>query len=148
MAEIQELRAMVARLEANLQTLAAAVTNLSQDSGGGEEDFSQDDSWQDVVPEFGGGDPQGAFRFEGDKITNCNFYAAHAHHHIDDVTVGEGQADGTWWLNVPHGNLSGATVSKSQGQNNDDNTSIPLFTIENGVVTQDYRGMPFVPIYA
>lgn len=56
MEEVQELRAVVAQLSAQLQTLAAAVASLSHDSGGGgEEDFSQDDSWQDMVPGPGGG---------------------------------------------------------------------------------------------
>ena len=97
---------------------------------------------------MGGGDDAGAFRFEGDKITHCNFYAAHAVHHLADVTVGEGDADGTWYLNVPHASPGSATVSKSAGDNDDDHTAIKLFTIRDGVVVDDCRGMPFVPIYS
>ena len=73
MDEIQELRARVAELSAQLQTLAVAVTNLSHDSGGGGEDFSQDDSWQEVVPGPGGGgggshmgNKAGSVKFDGE----------------------------------------------------------------------------------
>lgn len=96
----------------------------------------------------GGGAIQGAFRFEGNKITHCHFYAAHRIVELQDVSIGDGQADGTWYLNVNHDNLSGATVGKTAGANNDDNTSIKLFEIADGAIKKDYRGMPFVPIYA
>lgn len=96
----------------------------------------------------GGGETQGAFRFEGDRITHCNFYAAHRAVSLSDVEIEEGEADGTWYLNVPHANPGSATVSKTAGQNNDDYTAYKLFKIEDGEVEEDYRGMPFIPIYA
>ena len=95
-----------------------------------------------------GGAEYGAFRFEGDKITHCNFYAAHAVVELADVTVGQGEADGTWYLNVTHNNPQSASVSKTAGQNDDEHTAVKLFTIWNGEVVKDYRGMPFIPIYA
>ena len=95
-----------------------------------------------------GGADYGAFRWEDGKITHCNFYAAHAVVELADVTVGQGQADGTWYLNVPHEAPHRATVSKTAGENDDDHTAVKLFTIENGEVKKDYRGMPFIPIYA
>ena len=67
---------------------------------------------------------------------------------LQDVPIGQGGADGTWYLNVNHNNLDNATVEKTAGQNDDNHTSIKLFTIANGAIKKDYRGMPFVPIYA
>lgn len=98
-----------------------------------------------MIAGFAGG---GAFRLEGDRITNCNFYAAHQAWSLTDVTIGAGGADGTWYLNVDHNNLQAATVSRQAGANDDDHTAIPLFTVSGGSITRDYRGMPFVPIYA
>ena len=129
-------------LRAELEALRAQVMD-AQSAGG---DGFGPDMGLPLTPL--GGDSQGAFRFEGDKITHCNFYAAHQVIELADVTIPANQANGTWYLNVPHNNLSGATVSKTFGANDDDNTRIPLFEISNGEVTKDYRGMPFVPIYA
>lgn len=135
-AEIAALRAEIAQLR--MEMLQAQ----SGDMAGGE----GVDNGLPLVPI--GGDGGGAFRFEGDKITHCNFYAAHQIWELADVSIGQGQADGTWYLNVDHAAPGSATVSKTAGANDDDHTSIKLFTISNGEVTKDYRGMPFVPIYA
>jgi hypothetical protein len=135
-AEIAALRAEIAQLR--MEMLQAQ----SGDMAGGE----GVDVGIPLVPI--GGDVQGAFRFEGNKITHCHFYAAHRIVELQDVSIGDGQADGTWYLNVDHDNLSGATVGKTAGANNDDNTSIKLFEIEDGAIKKDYRGMPFMPIYA
>lgn len=132
------LRAEVANLKALVESLreAEGATGFGPDLG------------LPLTPL--GGETQGAFRWEGDKITQCHFYAAHGIHTLEDVTIGEGQANGTWYLNVSHPASGGITgsVSKTEGQNNDDNTCIKLFKVENGEVTEDYRGMPFIPIYA
>lgn len=135
-AEIAVLREEVAQLK-------AFVTEIASKQGG-DGGFGTDMG----LPMVPVGSEQGTFRWEGDKITHCNFYAAHRVVELADVTIQQGQADGTWYLNVPHGNLSSAAVSKTEGQNNDDNTSVKLFTIENGEIKKDYRGMPFIPIYA
>ena len=135
-AEIATLRAEVESLKTLVQQLVA---------GGGGDGFG---------PDFGlpitpfGGDGGGAFRLEGDKITHCNFYAAHQVWTLEDVEIEEGGADGTWYLNVDHNDLQAATVSTTAGANDDDHTAIPLFTVSGGAITKDYRGMPFVPIYA
>ena len=138
---VNQLAVQVAQLRGMIEELAGLI----QDSEG--------DSMDDLFLRIGegsvgeGGD-SGAFQFDGDKITHCHFYAAHQVIELDDVTVGKGQADGTWYLNVDHAALESATVSKTAGENDDDHTSIKLFTIEDGVIKKDYRGMPFIPIYA
>lgn len=136
--EIAALRAKIEALEAQLAWTAAGEEKLAGGEGA--------DVGLPLTP-LGGAD-YGAFRFEGGKITHCNFYAAHAVVELADVTVGQGQADGTWYLNVPHANPQSATVEKQAGQNDDDHTAVKIFTIENGEVKKDYRGMPFIPIYA
>lgn len=135
-AEVAMLRAEVGQLRALVSEIASAKGN----AGGFGPDMG--------IPIVPVGSEQGAFRFEGGKITHCNFNAAHAVVELADVTVGQGQADGTWYLNVPHANPQSATVEKQAGQNDDDHTAVKLFTIENGEVKKDYRGMPFIPIYA
>ena len=137
---INQLCMQVARLENRIDALEATQ--------GEEQGDSFDDLYLRMETGGGGGEPQGAFRLEGDKITHCNFYAAHQVIELDDVTIGEGGADGTWYLNVDHNDLGAATVSTQAGANDDDHTAIPLFTIEDGKITKDCRGMPFVPIYA
>lgn len=136
--EIAALRAKIEALEAQLAWTAAGEEKLAGGEGA--------DVGLPLTP-LGGAD-YGAFRFEGDKITNCNFYAMHRIIQLNDVTIQEGEADGTWYLNVMHSNLGAAKVEKEEGDNDDDNTSIKLFEIENGQVKKDYRGMPFIPIYA
>lgn len=135
---INQLFVQIARLENRIDALEATQ--------GEEQGDTIDDLFLRMETGGGGGETQGAFRFEGDKITHCNFYAAHRVIELDDVTVDE--ADGTWYLNVDHNDLQAATVSTTAGKNDDDHTSIKLFTIEDGEITKDYRGMPFVPIYA
>lgn len=137
------LQAEIALLRAEMESLRAAVMSAGEK---GRQGFGPDIG-APIVP-VGGGDPQGTFRWEGDKITHCNFYAAHRVFPMPNVTVAAGQSDGTWYLNVPHGNPVAATVSKTQGPNDDDNTCIPLFMVQDGEIVADYRGMPFVPIYA
>ena len=138
---INQLCMQVARLENRLDALEASQGEEAQGD-------TIDDLFLRMESGGGGGEAQGAFRFEGDKITHCNFYAAHQVIELEDVSIEEGQADGTWYLNVDHNHLSHATVSRSAGTNDDDHTSIKLFEIAAGEITKDYRGMPFVPIYA
>lgn len=140
---------MDAETEAAIGALRSEIASLRAEMAAGDKEMAGGegaDVGLPIVP-LGGAD-YGAFRFEGDKITHCNFYAAHAVVELQDVTVAEGEADGTWYLNVPHANPQGATVSKQAGQNNDDYTAVKLFTVQNGAVTKDDRGMPFIPIYA
>lgn len=137
---VEQLAVQVAELRNKVESLEAAM----EESGGD----SMDDLFLHIKEAGSGGTEQGAFRFEGNKITHCNFYAAHAVVELADVTVGQGEADGTWYLNVTHNNPRSATVSKTAGPNDDDHTAVKLFTISNGEVVKDYRGMPFIPIYA
>ena len=136
--QIAAMRAEIASLRAEFAQAAAGGEKRAGGEGA--------DVGLPLIP-IGGAD-YGAFRFEGDKITNCNFYAMHRIIQLNDVTIEEGEADGTWYLNVMHSNLGAAKVEKEEGDNDDDNSSIKLFEIENGQVKKDYRGMPFIPIYA
>ena len=139
LAQVEELRAELFALKAELAEMKG---------GGDDGGDAPDDGRQLGIIDMDGGGAQGAFRFEGDKITHCNFYAAHQVIELADVTIGQGEADGTWYLNVDHADLNAATVSKTAGSNDDNHTSVKLFKIEGGAITKDYRGMPFVPIYA
>lgn len=143
---------MDADAEAAIAELRGEITALRTEMYAGAKELAGGDGVDVGLPltPLGGGETQGAFRWEGGKITQCHFYAAHGIHALADVQVGEGEANGTWYLNVSHpagGSITGS-VSKTEGQNNDDNTCIKLFEIENGEVKKDYRGMPFIPIYA
>ena len=141
---------MDAETQAAIGTLRSEIASLRAEiaaAGAGEMAGGEGADVGLPITPLGGAD-YGAFRWEGGKITHCNFYAAHAVVELADVTVGQGQADGTWYLNVPHANPHRATVEKQAGQNDEDHTAVKLFTIENGEVKKDYRGMPFIPIYA
>ena len=141
----EETIAELAALRSEIASLRMELAEAGREMAGGE----GADVGLPLVPIGGdGGETQGAFRFEGDRITHCNFYAAHRAVSLSDVEIEEGEADGTWYLNVPHANPGSATVSKTAGQNNDDYTAYKLFKIEDGEVEEDYRGMPFIPIYA
>lgn len=140
----EETRAELAALRSEIDALRMEMAEAGREMAGGE----GAEVGLPLVPIGGGGETQGAFRFEGDRITHCNFYAEHRAVSLSDVEIEEGDADGTWYLNVPHANPGGATVSKTAGQNNDDYTAYKLFKIKDGEVEEDYRGMPFIPIYA
>ena len=150
---INQLAVQVAQLRNEIDELRSQIEESSGDS--------MDDLFLRIGDTAPGGDGSaasyGTFRVEmtdevdevsGNtkyKITNCRFYAKHSVVSLSDVI---GSADGTWYLNVPHSNPSNASLSTSSGNNDDNNTSIPLFTIADGEVAQDWRGMPFIPIYA
>lgn len=140
-AEIMMLKAEVEWLKGQMKS-EAQETAAEQVSEGWGPDFGL------PIAQEGGGETQGTFRWEGEKITHCSFYAGHQIYTLPDVAVEAGQSEGIWYLNVPHANPQGATVSRTEGSNDDDNTAIKLFNIVNGEVKNDYRGMPFVPMYA
>lgn len=96
-------------------------------------------------PVIGGGDVQGAFAVVDGKITNRHYMVARTVYNMSgsdpDAT------NGTWYLVVPHAATSSATLTTSpSGITNDTQTVIPLFTIYNGEIIDDYRGMPIVMI--
>ena len=139
--ELSRLAGEIEQLRTEIRAREADAADAAMDGGGG-------DGFGLPLMPIGGDGSGGTFQFEGDKITHCNFYAAHRIVELQDVPIGQGGADGTWYLNVNHNNLDNATVEKTAGQNDDNHTSIKLFTIANGAIKKDYRGMPFVPIYA
>lgn len=63
-----------------------------------------------------------------------------------DVSAGSG--DGTYVLEVNHGDANvTAKVIKGTGTKTDDKCYIPIYTVANGVVTQDRRGAFVVPLW-
>ena len=78
------------------------------------------------------------------KFINCRFQFGRTVYSIADQTA---NADGTYYLVVPHANPSGASVVASNPGTDDDATSIPLITVQDGRITEDYRGMPVIPVY-
>lgn len=135
--EFAALRAEVEGLKAQMQSLAQA-----QVDGGG--DGFGPDFGLPITPS-GGGDSQGAFAVVDGKITNRHYMVARAVH---TVSGNDPDAeDGSWYLVVPHANPGSATLTTSpSGMPGDTQTLIPLFTINNGKITADYRGMPLVMI--
>ncbi len=138
---INQLAIQVAQLRSRIEELARRIEELGDDTM--DDVFLRIDSG-----EVGDAQGTGTFRVEDGKITHCRFYAAHAVVELADVELGENPG-GTWFLNVPHDDTAGASVSKTAGQNNDDNTAIPLFELNDDLeIDKDYRAMPFIPIYA
>ena len=137
---INQLCIQVARLENRLDALEA-----SQGEG------AQGDTIDDLFLRMetggggGGGDGGGAFAVVDGKITNRHYMVARTVHTMsgDDPDAD----DGTWYLVVQHATPETATLTRSpSGLTNDTQTVIPLFTISNGEIADDYRGMPFVMI--
>lgn len=91
--------------------------------------------------------PSGAFSIVDCQIVNRHFYAEHR---IIDVGGSTVAADGPWYLKVNHNNLEGATLGQSctSSDNDDNHTCIKLFEVKDCKIIDDYRGMPFIPIYA
>ena len=96
--------------------------------------------------ESGGGesDRAGAFMLENGKFVNCNFMFGRTVYHISDQTVG---ADGTYSLVIPHADPSSASIVSSSQVSDDNKTVIPLIKVQNGIITEDYRGMPYIATY-
>lgn len=132
-AEIAALRSEIAQLR--MEMLQAQ----SGDMAGGE----GMDNGLPLVPI--GGDVQGAFAVVDGKITNRHYMVART---VYNVSGNDPDAtNGTWYLVVPHVAPSSATLTTSpSGITNDTQTVIPLFTISNGEISDDYRGMPIVMI--
>ena len=135
---INQLFVQIARLENRIGALEATQ---------GEE---QGDTIDDLFLRMetgggGGGDGGGAFAVVDGKITNRHYMVARTVHTMsgDDPDAD----DGTWYLVVPHASPGSATLTTSpSGVTGDTQTVIPLYTIYNGEITDDYRGMPLVMI--
>lgn len=87
---------------------------------------------------------RGAFALDGATVTNCHFQLGRNGPVVTlpDKTL----SDGTWYLVIYHTEPSQSQISETP-QTGNDYTSIPLFTISGGEVTDDYRGMPIVPMW-
>ena len=132
----------IAALRAEVESLKTLVQELAAAGAGGGEGFG---------PDFGlpitplGGDSQGAFRWEGDKITHCHFQFGRGVQTVGNGTV-QASGDGTYYLKIPHSQLANATIVTTSESNDLTKTIIPLFKVESGEITKDYRGMPVVPV--
>lgn len=144
--DIERLRGEIAALRAEIAQVAQAVTILADDQAVSASDGGDEDSWQDVVPVIGGGgEAQGAFAVVDGKITNRHYMVARTVHNMSGNDPDA--EDGTWYLVVPHASPGSATLTRNpSGYTDDTQTVIPLFTIVNGKITADYRGMPLVMI--
>ena len=78
------------------------------------------------------------------KFMNCRFMFGRSVYSITDQTA---NADGTYYLVVPHANPGNAVVIATNPGTDDTATSIPLITVQEGKIVADYRGMPCIPVY-
>ena len=133
----------IAALRAEVESLKTLVQELAAAGAGGGEGFG---------PDFGlpitplGGDSQGAFRWEGDKITHCYFQFGRQIYAVGNGTV-QASGDAEYYLLIPHDYPSNATiVTTTQGTGSDlTRTRLPHFQVSTGEIIKDYRGMPVVP---
>ena len=125
------------RLEAELSALAAEKSAKDLEAGSGD---------VPVRPLDDAGGQAFAYGVEGTecKFVNCRFQFGRTVYSIADQTA---NADGTYYLVVPHADPSAASVVASNPGTDDDATCIPLLTVQDGRITADYRGMPVIPVY-
>ena len=94
------------------------------------------------------GQPGRAFEYgvEGTdcKFVNCKFQFGRRVYEIADQTA---NANGTYYLVIPHAAPENAAVMATNPGTDDTATCIPLITVVDGKITNDYRGMPVVPVY-
>lgn len=136
----EEAREMIAALKGEITQLRAEMASQAENRAGG-------DGADVGLPITPIGSEQGAFRFEGTKITQCRFMFGRQVYSLDDVSVAEGEADGTWSLLIPHATPAQASVVRNTNEATGlTQTVVPLFTVTNGEVAADWRGMPVVPV--
>ena len=136
---------MDAETEAAIATLRSEIASLRAEMMAGEKEAGGEgaDVGLPITP-LGGAD-YGAFRFEDGKITNCYFMFGRTVIHLDDVQ--DATDDGTWYLVIPHETPEEASVARDRSGGTDfTQTVIPLFKVRDGAVTEDWRGMPVVPV--
>ena len=129
-------QAEIAMLRAELEALRAQVVDLQSAGGDG---FGPDMG----LPLTPLGGEQGAFRWEGDKITHCNFQFGRT---VLSLGVVQASGDGTYWLKVPHDTPAAASVVTTQETSDLTKTVVPLFRVDDGEIAEDYRGMPVIPV--
>ena len=135
----------IARLESRISELETMVIGLIAEKSENASD-SYAGNYTDIpeqVLDIGVSD-YGAFRWDGEKITHCYFQFGRGVFSIPDV---QASGDGTYYLKVPHeyGGLN-ASIITTQESSDLTKTIIPLFKIEDGEITKDYRGMPVIPV--
>lgn len=141
--ETEALRAEVATLRARVEAMSAEVRASAEQRG----EVAAECAGLPIVPiGGGGGDAQGAFRYEDGKITNCHFMFGRNVISLADVAEA---GDGYWKLVVPHDSPQSASVVEDSNGGQATGlakTVIPLFIVYHGEVTVDFRGMPCVPV--
>lgn len=134
---INELHQLVSSLEARLSTLEQTYNSYMPTSSG------EDTKIEDVLTDDSA-IAYGAFRWDGEKITHCYFQFGRDVVAIPDV---QASGDGTYYLKVPHDLIGfNASIITTQESSDLTKTIIPLFKIEDGEITKDYRGMPVIPV--
>lgn len=135
---IAELKQQVAALESRIGELESQSADADGGSPGG------GIAPAEVLMDDGGGEPQGAFRWDGEKITHCYFQFGRNVFSIPDV---QASGDGTYYLKVPHeyGGLNASIITTNESSDLT-KTIVPLFEVSNGEIIRDYRGMPVVPV--
>lgn len=129
---------------AALEVRVAQLEQMMQQSvGAGEEGGSPDAATRPLD-----GQPGRAFEYgvEGTdcKFVNCKFQFGRSVYEIADQTA---NANGTYYLVIPHAAPENAAVMATNPGTDDTATCIPLITVVDGKITNDYRGMPVVPVY-
>lgn len=134
---IAELKQQVAALESRIGELESQPADADGGSPGG------GITPADVLMDGGGGEPYGAFRWDGAEITHCYFQFGR-----QVISLGTVQAsgDGLYRLKIPHDQPLNATVITTSESSDLTKTIIPLFQVSNGEIIHDYRGMPVVPV--
>ena len=86
----------------------------------------------------------GAFQCDGKWIRNCHVMVGRRVISCADVKI---EKSGTYYAKVTHTDSSESLEVTTDGSGNTDEvTYIPLFVTTNGEVTNDYRGMPCIPL--
>ena len=136
---LAQLEMKIEGLRAQLAEMARAASSAAEMAAGGGSDVA-------VRPLEG--QPGRAFDYgvEGTecKFVNCCFQFGRTVYTIADQTA---NADGTYYLVIPHATPQNASVVASNPGTDDTATCIPLITVQDGRITADYRGMPVVPVY-
>lgn len=129
MAELEMLRSEIAQLRTEFLASGA-------DGGGG-----ADMAGLPLIP-IGGGDG-GAFQVSSGEIKYPYFQFGRI---VKTASLPSGKLeDGTYYLKVTHSSGDGAVITTSEASSLTQ-TVIPLFTLSDGEITADYRGMPVIPV--
>lgn len=156
-AEVEALKSMIASVRSDLDVAARGG-----DAAGGAVSTGYDTSWA-VPPGFllpgGGGGGIMPFRIEGGKIVDRAFMFGRQFYRGDNVSDDSESGstsddiDGMWYIRIQHSSSSSSrrfslccdkrhANAEMVGYNSDAVTYIPLYSVVDGAIAADYRGMP------